>query len=185
MRAVFCVVALSLIALASKLAFAADLSLPGLADSDRSASRVTRLTGIRTDEDQLVAIDRGGYNRRELAQTLPLDEPWPAGGAEMDKALRRAGLDPHASPKTLPVPSQICGDVYLVAQDRLSNLAYPIDCGSEGAALIDPTLDSEFERTLANVEACRRTPKRDPLGLLMTRRISLVKVTAKRGTRRD
>jgi glyoxylase-like metal-dependent hydrolase (beta-lactamase superfamily II) len=130
-----------------------------LAGSYHSASRVARLTGIRTDEGQLVAFDRDSYNGRELAKKLPLDEPWPKGGADREKVYRRFGLDPNAAPKTPLIPSQIIGDVYLVGQGRVTNLTYMIDCGSEGVALIDPTYDSEFEQTLANVEACGRASK--------------------------
>jgi glyoxylase-like metal-dependent hydrolase (beta-lactamase superfamily II) len=57
------------------------------------------------------------------------------------------------------VPASIAPDVYLVGQDRVSNLTYMIDCGSEGVAIIDPTYESEFERTLANIEKCGRARK--------------------------
>ena len=39
-----------------------------------------------------------------------------------------------------------------------------IDCGPDGVAIIDPTYESEFERTLANVEKCGRKPEGNPLG---------------------
>ncbi len=38
-------------------------------------------------------------------------------------------------------------------------LTYLIDCGPEGVAVIDPSYDSEFEHTLANIETCGRSRK--------------------------
>jgi glyoxylase-like metal-dependent hydrolase (beta-lactamase superfamily II) len=57
------------------------------------------------------------------------------------------------------MPSRIATDVYLVGQDRLSNLTYMVDCGPEGVAVIDPSYESEFGRTVANVESCGRSAK--------------------------
>jgi glyoxylase-like metal-dependent hydrolase (beta-lactamase superfamily II) len=34
-----------------------------------------------------------------------------------------------------------------------------IDCGPEGVAVIDPSMDSEFERTVENIEKCGRAKK--------------------------
>jgi glyoxylase-like metal-dependent hydrolase (beta-lactamase superfamily II) len=135
----------------------APLFLLALAGSYRSATRLPKLQGIQTDEGQEVAFDGGAYRGRELAKKLPLDEPWPS-GQEMAKALQRFGLAANP-PKTPTMPSQILGDVYLIGQSQISNLTYMIDCGPEGVAIIDPTVDSEFERTLAGVEACGRSRK--------------------------
>ena len=46
-----------------------------------------------------------------------------------------------------------------MGQDHVSNLTYMIDCGPEGVAIIDPTYESEFERTVENVEKCGRVRK--------------------------
>ena len=131
----------------------APLLLLALAGGYRAAVGVPRVQGIRTEEGQLVGFDRSTYQQRELSKRLPLDEPWPS-GPELAKALARYGLDRNVPTKTLPMPSQILGDVYLVGQDQFSNLTYLVDCGSEGVAVIDPSYDSEFERTLTNIEAC-------------------------------
>ena len=95
---------------------------------------------------------------RELAKKLPLEEPWP-GGAAAASALAKYGIDRNLPPQAIPVPAQIARDVYLVGQDHVSNLTYMIDCGPEGVAIIDPTYESEFERTVANIEQCGRTRK--------------------------
>src|SRR5260370_3142185 len=116
------------------------------------------LTGIRTEEGQLVAFQRGPFQQRELTKKLPLGQPWPA-GPELAKTMARFGLDKNPPPRTQPMPSQILGDVYLVGQGALTNLTYMIDCGAEGVAIIDPTYDSEFENTLVNVEKCGRARK--------------------------
>ena len=52
------------------------------------------------------------------------------------------------------MPAQIAPDVYLVGQEKVTNLTYLIDCGADGLLIIDPTFESEIERTLANVEKC-------------------------------
>lgn len=119
---------------------------------------VAQLRGIRTEEGQLVAINRSNYQQRELAKRLPLDTPWPA-GPELANALARYGLDLNTAPRSLPMPSRIVRDVYLVGQDHFSNLTYMIDCGSEGVAVIDPSFESEFDLTVANVERCGRARK--------------------------
>ena len=113
---------------------------------------------ILTEEGQLVVFDRITWQLRELAKRLPADLPWP-GGAEMQKALARYSLDRDTPERAIPVPAQIASGVYLVGQDRVSNLTYMIDCGPEGMAIIDPTYASEFERTVVNVEQCGRTRK--------------------------
>src|SRR5438552_3110522 len=120
---------------------------------------VPQLEGIRTDEGQSVAFNRGTYMQRELAKVLPLDAPWPA-GAELAKALARYGLNQSKLPQVPPMPSRIAAGVYLVGQDRRStNLTYMIDCGPDGVAVIAPSYDSEFEHTVDNIERCGRARK--------------------------
>jgi glyoxylase-like metal-dependent hydrolase (beta-lactamase superfamily II) len=117
-----------------------------------------RLRLSRTEEGQLVAFNRGNYQARELAKVLPLDLPWPV-GAELAKAVVKFGVNRVVPPATQPMPSRILGDVFLVGQDhRSTNLTYMVDCGPEGVMLIDPSYDSEFERTVANVGKCGRKP---------------------------
>jgi glyoxylase-like metal-dependent hydrolase (beta-lactamase superfamily II) len=119
---------------------------------------VPQLRGTRTEEGQLVAINRGNYQQRELAKRLPPDEPWSAGPA-LAKALARFGLDQNTPPRSLPMPSWIVRGVYLVGQDHFSNLTYMIDCGLEGVAVIDPSFESEFDLTVGNIEKCGRSRK--------------------------
>jgi glyoxylase-like metal-dependent hydrolase (beta-lactamase superfamily II) len=113
---------------------------------------------LTTEEGQHVVFDRFTWQYRELAKKLPVSEPWP-GGRDMRDVLKRYGLAENAPADAIPVPARITSDVYLVGQDRVSNLTYMIDCGPEGVAIIDPTYASEFERTLGNVEKCGRTRK--------------------------
>ena len=120
---------------------------------------VPQLHGIRTEEGQLVAFNRSTYQQRELAKRLSPDAPWPT-GPDLAKALARFGLDRNTPPRSLPMPSSIVPDVYLVGQDHFTNLTYLIDCGPEGVAVIDPSFESEFDLTLANVEKCGR-PRKD------------------------
>lgn len=84
-----------------------------------------------TEEGQRVAFDRGTYQIRELTKRLPPQEPWPTGGA-MHPALDRYGLNQYAPARVVPV--EIAGGVYLVGQERLSNLTFMIDCGPQGVA---------------------------------------------------
>jgi glyoxylase-like metal-dependent hydrolase (beta-lactamase superfamily II) len=90
---------------------------------------------------------------RELAKRLPLAETWPT-GPEMRKALVRFGLDRDTPAAHIPMPALIAPGVYVVGQEKFGNLTYLIDCGPEGSLVIDPTFESEIERTLANVEKC-------------------------------
>ena len=126
-----------------------------IARADRG---VPPVNPIRTEEGQMVVFDRGTWQSRELTKKLPLDQPWPSAAA-MTKALAQYGLDKNPPPQAIPVPAHIAGDVYLVGQDRVSNLTYMIDCGPEGVAIIDPTYESEVDRTIANVEKCGRMRK--------------------------
>ncbi len=125
---------------------------------------VAPISTVTTEEGQHVAFDQSTFQARELAKRLPIDQAWPA-GETFEQALQRFGLD-HNTPSRL-VPAEIAPAVYLVGQDRLSNLTYMIDCGSEGVAIIDPTLDSEVDRTVANVEKCGR-PRKDIRWVLNT-----------------
>ncbi|MCX6620404.1 MAG: MBL fold metallo-hydrolase [Acidobacteria bacterium] len=119
----------------------------------RAQRNIPPLRPLTTEEGQRVVFDRGNWQQRELAKRLPLEESWPT-GADREAALARYGLDKNAPPEAIPVPSVIARDVYLVGQDRVSNLTYLLDCGPEGLALIDPTYESEFEHTLEKIEAC-------------------------------
>lgn len=122
------------------------------------AERVPPVSPISTEEGQPVVFDRITWQLRELAKKVPVEEAWPA-GQELERALERFGLAQNTPAKSIPVPAQIAPDVYLVGQDRVSNLTYMIDCGPEGVAVIDPTYESEAERTMANVEKCGRARK--------------------------
>ncbi|HVP47418.1 MAG TPA: MBL fold metallo-hydrolase [Bryobacteraceae bacterium] len=113
---------------------------------------------LTTEEGQQVVFDRFTWQYRELAKRLDISEAWPAGQAIQD-TLTRYGLIGDAPPEAIPVPARITSDIYLVGQDRVSNLTYMIDCGPDGVAIIDPTYASEFERTVANVEKCGRSRK--------------------------
>jgi glyoxylase-like metal-dependent hydrolase (beta-lactamase superfamily II) len=124
----------------------------------RAARTIPPVQPIRTEEGQIVVFDRGTWQMRELTKKLPLDEPWPSGAATA-AALAKYGIDRNPPPRAIPVPALIAPDVYLVGQDRVSNLTYMIDCGADGVAIIDPTYESEFERTVANVEQCGRARK--------------------------
>jgi glyoxylase-like metal-dependent hydrolase (beta-lactamase superfamily II) len=106
----------------------------------------------------LVAFQRTAFQQRELAKRLPLDQPWPA-GPELAKALAGYGLQRNPPPARQPMPSHILGDIYLVGQGISTNLTYMIDCGTEGVAVIDPSYESEFANTVANIEKCGRGRK--------------------------
>jgi glyoxylase-like metal-dependent hydrolase (beta-lactamase superfamily II) len=119
-----------------------------------------------TEEGQSVVFDRFTWQNRELAKKLPPSDAWPS-GSEMRAALEKYGLVETTPPKAIPIPARLANDVYLVGQDRVSNLTYMLDCGADGVAIIDPTYESEFERTLANVEKCGR-PRKDIRWVLNT-----------------
>jgi glyoxylase-like metal-dependent hydrolase (beta-lactamase superfamily II) len=121
-------------------------------------TNVQPVSPLLTEEAQLVVFDGGTWQLRELTKRLPLGEAWPQGQA-MQRALERFGLTQRPSEQPIPMPALIARDVYLIGQDRLSNLTYMIDCGPQGVAVIDPTYESEFERTVANIEKCGRTRK--------------------------
>ena len=111
---------------------------------------------LTTEEGQRVAFDRFTWQYRELTKKLPVSERWPE---HVQDALKTFGLMDDAPAEAIPVPARITSDIYLVGQDHVSNLTYMIDCGTEGVAIIDPTYESEFERTLANVEKCGKSRK--------------------------
>src|SRR5579863_1143877 len=113
---------------------------------------------LTTEEGQSVVFDRITGQARELAKKLPVSEPWPS-GPELRKKFQQYGLEDNSPPAAIPVPARIAADIYLVGQDHVSNLTYMLDCGAEGVAIIDPTYESEFERTIANVEQCGRSRK--------------------------
>jgi metallo-beta-lactamase class B len=113
---------------------------------------------LKTEEGQSVVFDRSTFQARELTKKLPVSEPWPS-GSQMREVLQRYGLADNTPPPAIPVPARIAADVYLVGQDHVSNLTYMLDCGAEGVAIVDPTYESEFERTIANVEKCGRSRK--------------------------
>src|SRR5262249_8155092 len=100
-----------------------------------------------------VALRRAPFHVRELTKRLPPQEPWPAGPAARH-ALERYGLTQDAPARTVPV--ELARGVYLVGQERQSNLTFMIDCGPQGVAIIDPTYESEADLTIANVEKCGR-----------------------------
>ena len=124
----------------------------------RAAATIAPVQAVRTEEGQMVVFDRITWQLRELTKKLPPDQPWPTGPA-LAKAFEKYGLDRNVPPQAIPVPALIAPDVYLVGQDRVSNLTYMLDCGAEGVAVIDPTYESEFERTVENVEKCGRARK--------------------------
>jgi glyoxylase-like metal-dependent hydrolase (beta-lactamase superfamily II) len=120
---------------------------------------VPLVDAVVTEEGQQVVFDRSSFQARELAKRLPLEEAWPTQEARAE-VLKRYGLDRDLPPQAIPVPARIVKDVYLVGQDRVSNLTYLVDCGEEGAALIDPTYESEFEHTREKVRECGFDPKK-------------------------
>lgn len=135
--------------------------------TDGAEPPVPPVKAIVSEEGQLVVFDRRTFQFRELSKRLPLQDPWPASD-ELTKAFERYGLNQNAprEPNAL-VPVQIAEGVYLVGQDRNSNLTYMIDGGKEGVAIIDPSFESEFERTIDNVEKCGR-PRKDIRWVLNT-----------------
>jgi hypothetical protein len=73
-------------------------------------------------------------------------------GADLQSAQLKYALRETALEQAIPVTVEIERNVYLVGQDQVSSLTYLIDCGPEGVAIIDPTYESPFERTLAIIE---------------------------------
>jgi glyoxylase-like metal-dependent hydrolase (beta-lactamase superfamily II) len=121
---------------------------------------VPTVVPVLTEEEQRVVFRQPPWQARELAKRLPLDEPFPAKGPEMEKALARFGLDRDSPPFQIPNPARIVTDFYLVGQDHPNgNLTYLVDCGPEGVAIIDPSFESQFDTTLAKIEQCGYSPK--------------------------
>jgi len=110
---------------------------------------------LTTEEGQQVIFDRETWQQRELSKRLGPAEPWPSWNVMQD-VFKRYGLIDGAPPQAIPVPARITSDIYLIGQDHVSNLTYMIDCGPEGVVIVDPTYESEFDRTVANVEKCGR-----------------------------
>jgi glyoxylase-like metal-dependent hydrolase (beta-lactamase superfamily II) len=108
---------------------------------------------LLTEEGQLVVFDKSTYQARELTKRIPIQEAWPR-GQEFERALEKYGVTQNTPEAHIPVPAAITKDVYLVGQDRVNNLTYLLDCGSEGIAVIDPTYETEVEHTIENVEKC-------------------------------
>lgn len=123
-----------------------------VASSDRQipTERAPDLTPTLTEEGQSVVYDAYTWQRRELAKRLPLDEPWPA-EKDIAAAFARFGLDKPPVNNTIPVPSRVAPDVYLVGSG--TDNAYLIDAGPAGLILIDPGLESDVEPILRNIEA--------------------------------
>src|SRR5690348_6122412 len=99
-------------------------------------SSIEPVKPMRTEDGQQVVFDRITWQLRELSKKVPPQEAWPSGPA-LQEAFARYGLDRNTPPKAIPMPARITGDVYLVGQDRVSNLTYILDCGSAGVAIID------------------------------------------------
>lgn len=110
---------------------------------------VPALPTTTTEEGQHVAFDLYTWQRRELAKRLPLDEAWPS-DAEIGDAFRRFGLDKSSAPVSLPTPTRIVDDIYLVGS--APTLTYLIDCGPDGLALVDPGMVSDHQAIAAAIE---------------------------------
>lgn len=108
------------------------------------------VAAAQTEEGQSIVYDAYTWRRRELDKKLPLNEPWPS-EAKIAAQFQRFGLDHAPVPETIPTPSRIFRDIYLVNSD--TNHAYLIDAGPAGLILIDPGPEANVERILKNVEA--------------------------------
>ncbi len=112
---------------------------------------VATLPTMKTEEGQTVIYDRYTWQRRELDKRLPLNLPWPDNeGPAIEAAFKAYGLDQPPVPATIPIPSRITTDVYLV--NTVPNLTYLIDAGPAGLVLVDPGLEPNTESILKNVE---------------------------------
>jgi len=109
---------------------------------------VPELATMKTEEGQTVAFDAYSWQRRELDKRLPLTEPFP-NEFQAEPVFKRFGLD--KTPALITAPARIAKDLYLV--NATVNHTYLIDAGPEGLILIDPGMDSNVERILANTEA--------------------------------
>ena len=114
-----------------------------------AAPPVQTLSTLQTEEGQTVIYDRYTWQRRELTKKLPISEPWPD-EAGIAAQFKRFGLDKPPLPPTIPVPSRIMTDIYLVNSEP--NLTYLIDAGPAGLVLIDPGLLYNADAIVKNVE---------------------------------
>jgi glyoxylase-like metal-dependent hydrolase (beta-lactamase superfamily II) len=114
---------------------------------------VAPVVPVVTEEGQAVVFHRMIWQNRELTKRLPLDEDWPA-NAQLGKAFARFGLDKGTPPDVIPAPAKLATDIYLVGQDVGNNHTYLIDCGPQGLAVVDPSYESEFDKTIARIEQC-------------------------------
>lgn len=138
----------SLCALAAVLLAASLIAEPATSAPQPSVPTLPTMT---TEEGQTVIYDRYTWQRRELDKRLPLNLPWPGNeGPALEAAFKTYGLDKPPMPATVPVPSRIMTDVYLV--NAVPNLAYLIDAGPAGLVLVDPGLEPNVESILRNVE---------------------------------
>jgi glyoxylase-like metal-dependent hydrolase (beta-lactamase superfamily II) len=113
------------------------------------------LTAERTEEGQSIIYDAYTWRRRELTKKLPLSEAWPT-EANIAEQFRKYGFDKAPMPETIPVPSRLMSDVYLVNSD--SNHTYLIDAGKDGLILIDPGLEENVEPIRRRVEQLGFSP---------------------------
>lgn len=119
------------------------------------AAAIPLIATTLTEDNQRVAFDQTIWQLRELTKKLPLDQPWPRDGQALQVAFAKYGLNQNPPAKTIPMPVRLARDVFLIGQTKIAgNLTYLIDCGEAGVAIIDPTYESEVERTIAAVEQC-------------------------------
>lgn len=113
------------------------------------------LPSRKTEEGQTVIFDGYTWKRRELAKRLPLDEAWPSDSA-IEAQFERFGLNSPSIGDSIPVPSRIMTDVYLVNSEP--NLTYLIDAGQGNLVIIDPGLESNAEAILSRIKAIGFSP---------------------------
>src|SRR5271157_3478299 len=94
---------------------------------------------------------------------MPLADAWPT-GTDVRNSFQKYGHAKRVPAEAIPVPARIATDVYvyLVGQDRVSNLTYMLDCGPDGVAIIDPPTHPNLNRRQRG--EVRAQPKRHPLG---------------------
>lgn len=132
------------------------LSCLSVAATARGEGEISPLPSSVTEEGQRVVFDGYSWQRRELTKRLPLDQPWPVED-DIGAVLSKYGLDKIPIPATIPTPALIVPGVYLVGSHP--NNTYLIDCGSEGTALIDPGLVSNYDSIIANIEQLGFSPQ--------------------------
>lgn len=114
-----------------------------------AAAEIVQLRGQPTEEGQTVIYDAYTWRRRELTKLLPLAEPWPAEN-DIEAQFKKYGLEKAPIPETIPAPSRIMPDVYLINSD--TNHTYLVDGGSAGLIVVDPGLERNVDSILRNVE---------------------------------